>query len=132
MFELNKNMKINAAKIFAELIKTKYDEKTLRTSLRTMGDSTRYIYDTIDDINGIPVECYYMLINPIDEQVREDGCTIDRYITIIVPSDGKAILAEMTTTVKFISRNGVLDFDDDTFSTAREISIAEAVELWED
>ena len=129
MFELNKNMKLNAAKVFAEFIKTKYDERTLLDALKSLEDSTRYLYDTIDDINGAPVECYYVLLNTIDSQEREDGYTVDRDIVLIVTADEKAMLAEMTVANKIVSKNGVFDIED-SFATAREISIAEAVELW--
>ena len=131
MFELNNTMKVNAAKIFAELIKTKYDEKTLLPILKDMGRNDCYTYDTIDDINGSPVECYFNTINVIDSQTREDGYNVDRQIVIIVTADEKAMLAEMTVANKFALKNGVFDIED-SFVTAREISIAEAVELWKD
>ena len=131
MFELNNTMKVNAAKIFAELIKTKYDEKTLLPILKDMGRNDCYTYDTIDDINGSPVECYFNTINVIDSQTREDGYNVDRQIVIIVTADEKAMLAEMTVANKFALKNGAFDIED-SFVTAREISISEAVELWKD
>ena len=131
MFELNDNMKVNAAKIFTELIKSKYDESVLLPILKDMGRNDCYTYDTIDDINGSPVECYFNTINIIDSQAREDGYDVDRQIVIIVTADEKAMLAEMTVANKFALKNGVFDIED-SFATAREISIAEALELWKD
>lgn len=96
-----------------------------------MGNSNYYIYGTIDDMDGTPVECYFNTVNTIDSLEREDGYSVDRYIAIIVTSDEKAVLAELTITDKTVLSNGTLDVED-PFSTAREISIAEALELWKD
>ena len=127
MFELNNNMKNNAAKIFSELIIAKYDESFLLPVLEDMGEDNDYIYHIIDAIDGAPVECYINIVHTIDSKEHEGGFTVDRKIVIIVTADEKAILADLTVADKIVSKNGVFDIED-SFATAHKISIAEALE----
>ena len=130
MFELNHNMKDNAAKIFSELILAKYDESFLLTVLEDMKDDNDYLYDVID-INGTPVECCMNIVHTLSYEEFEDGTTVDRKIVIVVTADEKAVLVDMTMTDKLASNNGVLDIES-SGAVAHEISIAEALELWKD
>ena len=130
MFKMNNNMKANAAKIFSELIKAKFDESFLLTVLEDMYDDNDYIYDNVD-INGTPVDCYINIVHTIAYEEFEDNRTFDRKIVIIVTADEKAMLADLTVTDKIVSNNGVFDIED-SVAAAREISIAEALELWKD
>ena len=130
MFKLNNNMKANAAKIFSELIKAKFDESFLLTVLEDMYDDNDYIYDNVD-INGTPVDCYINIVHTIAYEEFEDNRTFDRKIVIIVTADEKAMLADLTVTDKIVSNNGAFDIED-SVAAAREISIAEALELWKD
>ena len=130
MFKLNNNMKANAAKIFSELIKAKFDESFLLTVLEDMYDDNDYIYDNVD-INGTPVDCYINIVHTIAYEEFEDNRTFDRKIVIIVTADEKALLAYLTVTDKIVLNNGAFDIED-SVAAAREISIAEALELWKD
>ena len=130
MFELNNTMKVNAAKIFAELIKTKYDEAFLLTVLEDMGDSNCYSIDNIT-INGTEVECYKNVVRTYDSEENADYSEVSRAIVIIVTEDEKAILADLTTKIQFKNTNGVFEIEDSS-AEAHEISIAEALELWKD
>ena len=130
MLRLNNNMKINAAKIFSELIIKKYDEAFLLTVLEDMGDDSCYQFDYIT-INGTEVECYKSVIHTYYSEEFEDYSEVSSAIVIIVTEDEKAMLADLTIKIQFKETNGVFEIEDSS-ATAHEISIAEALELWKD
>lgn len=67
----------------------------------------------------------------LNNNMKTNAAKIFSELIIIVTADEKAMLVDMTLKDKLLSINGVLDIED-LGVIAREISIAEALELWKD